>query len=108
MQEQRKHPRKVIEQDLSVTDVNSGNVLGRLVNLSVGGMMLYAGNRIANLSVFQVSFDLPDGEDASGPLQLGIECLWCSASDRPNGFWVGFHIIDIAEEHRERLVQFTS
>ena len=107
MQEQRQYPRLPISNDLPVTDTNSGKVLGRMVNLSAGGMMLYVNNRVASHSVFQISFYLPEGSASGNPVKMGVESLWCSVSDNPNGFWVGFHVIDISEDDKQRLIDYT-
>lgn len=108
MQEQRQYPRLAISTDLPVTDINSGKVLGRMANLSAGGLMIYVDNRIAIHSVFQVSFYLPEGDSSGNPIMMGVESLWCSASDNPSGFWAGFQIIDLSEEDRQRLIEYTS
>ncbi len=108
MQEQRQFPRIPVSTDVPVTDINSGRVLGRMVNLSAGGMMLFVDNRVAIHSVFQVSFYLSEGDKSGNAVKMGIESLWCAASDKPNGYWVGCHVIDMSDEDRQRLVEYTS
>lgn len=108
MQEQRKHPRIPIDADVAVSDVNSGKMLGRLVNISAGGMMLFVDNPVAVHSVFQVGLHLPDSDSAGISINLGIENLWCSVSDGARGFWAGFLVIDISPDDLQHLVEYTA
>lgn len=107
MEDQRQYPRKAIQGDVPVTDINTGRVIGRLVNLSANGMMLHVDQRIAPSSVFQFRFSLQEEGDGSDDISLGVENLWCNMGERQDTFWAGFHVIDIADEDRERLIQFT-
>jgi len=97
MHEQRTSPRIPVNEDIEVFDINSGQLLGHLGNISTGGFMLLSSTAPAIGQLFQLRIALPRPIEGSSSLQLGAECLWCDeAAGRES--WVGFHIIDISEQ----------
>jgi hypothetical protein len=106
MSEKRRAIRKDVATDLPVTDVNTGRVVGELVNISSAGFMLFAATPLAPHSVFQLSLQIPKPVRGIDTLYFGAECLWCSPADRPDRYWIGFHLIDISQQEHEALEYF--
>ena len=104
MQEQRTHPRKQIEKKIEITDINSGDVLGSLVNISLGGFMLISSAEQPLNQLFQLRIDFPAPIDGETGIDLGAESLWCNDATGPGSFWTGFQIIDLSDQGME-LVQ---
>jgi hypothetical protein len=100
--EQRRGPRIQIEEQVEVSDTNSGRTLGQLVNLSSEGLMLVGANCVAPGTVYQLSVPLNSSAKVE-PLLIGAESLWCSDANDSGFYWTGFQIIDISPEHRAVL-----
>lgn len=106
MSEKRKVLRKDVAAHLVVTDVNTGRVVGELVNISSAGFMLFAATPLLPHSVFQLSLQIPKPVHGIDTLYFGAECLWCAPADRPEHYWSGFHLIDISQQEHEALEYF--
>lgn len=106
MSEQRKQQRKQIATRLPVIDVNTGNVVGDLANISSEGFMVLARTPLPTGSVFQLSAALPKVMRSVDTLYFGAECLWCNAAESPGHYWIGFHLIDISPQDQEVLALF--
>lgn len=83
-----------------VYDHFSGENIGSIANISSTGFMLVTDRFIELDSVFQ--FRLVS-EDITNTIDIGCTCLWTSESSTATLFWSGFHIIDVSDEHQQRL-----
>lgn len=99
----RKHDRVEVSRPISVSDRQTGRVLGQLVNFSDEGIMLMGSEPIAENAVLQLSLSFDPAAGEEQPLHLGVECLWSHAGDDRSSYWSGFFIIDISEQELERL-----
>ena len=102
MQENRAAPRKRVNEKIPVTDLNSGQVIGNLVNISTGGLMLLSEVPLAPNRLFQLELALPAAIDGIATMAFGAECLWVQDDDGP--CWAGFQIIDISAQ-ASRLIE---
>lgn len=102
-EDRRKHPRKRVDRPLKVNDLDRGEILGHLVDVSLNGLMLISSDPIDVNRVFQVSLELPDGIDDGQAALFGAESLWREVSNEPGKSWVGFQIIDISPENAEKV-----
>jgi len=98
IQDRRKHPRKKVDRPLIVNDLDRGEALGCLVDISIEGLMLISPDPVEVNRVFQLSLELPEEFGASQAALFGAESLWREVSNDPWKYWVGFQIIDIAPE----------
>lgn len=94
---------------LKVTNGISGEPLGIVGNLSLGGMMLITTQRelYAN-GVLQLQINMPD-ELGGVPIPLGVKVLWCTPANSPDAYWAGLQTIDIGDDDRaamQRLLDF--
>lgn len=96
MIEHRRSPRKPPGVIIQVTNVMTGEVLGRLGNISAEGMMLVANQPIVDDALYQVLFNLPDEHGRLHPIEVGVHEQWSEQANVPGQHWVGFRIIDIA------------
>ncbi len=106
MQERRKHPRKRTSKLLQIVDVNTNELLGNVVDISLGGVMLICNRAIDDNSVFQVALNVPEDYNGAGQIEFGAEVLWAESSGDSNQFWVGMHIIDISSDAVSRFEGF--
>ncbi|HEC16633.1 MAG TPA: PilZ domain-containing protein [Sedimenticola sp.] len=96
MRNKRKTPRKSPAERIEVVDVNSGDIIGCLANISSGGLMLVGAASIAPGTLFQLQISLPTPVDGTQTVEFGVECLWCQQAKGRRNYWSGMQIIDIS------------
>jgi hypothetical protein len=96
MIEHRRSPRKPPGVIIQVTNMLTGDVIGRLGNISAEGMMLVASRPIVEDALYQLQFNLPDEHGRLHPIEVGVHEQWTETANVPGQQWVGFRIIDIA------------
>ena len=96
MIEHRRSPRKPPGVIIQVTNTLTGDVVGRLGNISAEGMMLVASRPVVDDALYQVLFNLPDEHGRLHPIEVGVHEQWSEQANVPGQHWVGFRIIDIA------------
>jgi len=89
--EHRRSPRKPPGVIIQVTNTLTGDVIGRLGNISAEGLML-----VANRPVVDDAPYLPDEYGRLHPVEVGVHEQWSEEANVPGQHWVGFRIIDIA------------
>lgn len=110
MHEKRRHPRFDLADEgwrATLTDQVTGQHLGEVVNLSLGGMMSLGAAALQAEHLYQIELTAtgPDGERES--FAAGVLALWSSPAGRPGSSWTGFEIIDISPADRDRLAALT-
>ena len=103
MEERRQHSRHGTEMQLEVFDLNSGQRLGRIVDLSADGFMLFSDTPHTADAVLECRLVCTSGSDAVQEVRLGADCLWSRPGADGQHCWAGFHIIDLAEDQAEAL-----
>jgi hypothetical protein len=94
--EHRRSPRKPPGVIIQVTNTMTGDIIGRLGNVSAEGMMLVANRPVVEDALYQLSFHLPDEHGRLHPIEVGVHEQWTEEANVPGQQWVGFRIIDIA------------
>jgi hypothetical protein len=109
MHENRTAPRKRVNEKIQVIDLNSGGVMGNLVNISAGGLMLLSEVPLAPNRLFQLSLVLPSPLDDTASIEFGAECLWVQESENTGApCWAGFQIIDISDQASQLITHLMS
>ena len=106
--EKRKLERYPIEEALEVFDVHSERQLGRVVDITLEGLMITSENPIIVNRIFQLLIPLPAPLEGCNEIRLGVESLWSRESDDGSRYWTGFYVICISDRDRaciERLFQ---
>ncbi len=98
--EERRSERIPVREPIRVTDMMTGQSLGRIGNLSDGGLLLIAEESLPEEALFQLRFPL--GADGA-TLDVGAQAMWVEAAQSPGSWWAGFRFIDIAEADQQRL-----
>lgn len=99
--EHRRSPRRKVTDTILVSDTMTEDVVGRIGNLSDGGMLLMANMSLNDDALYQFRFRLPG--IAGAELEVGAHLLWCDRASTPGQFWAGFRFISMTDEHRDRL-----
>jgi hypothetical protein len=98
MIEKRHSPRKIADEVLEVSDKITGNLIGRVVNISAEGLMLLSQEPILTGTLYQLTMELPNSNGGSTSIAFGAEAVWTTEASQPETFWTGFRIIDISSE----------
>lgn len=106
MTERRQNPRYTTEQALEAYDVHSARFLGRFVDTSKDGFLLFCPQAIDVDSIWQIRVLEANAPLLRTLLSFGAECLWVRQADDDNHYWAGFQIIDIAAKDAEILQAF--
>lgn len=99
MSENRRKPRKQPAQVFEIHDINTGDILGHLANITTEGLMLIGPNPIEPNTLYQLRMPLPEPTADITAIDFGVESLWNQAAGNSDRFWSGFHIIDISPEN---------
>jgi hypothetical protein len=99
--EHRRSPRRKVAETVPVSDVMTEEVVGRIGNLSGGGMLLMASAPLTEDALYQFRFRLP-GTDGSD-IEVGAHLLWVDRASSPGQSWAGFRFISLTDAHRAYL-----
>lgn len=86
-----------------VVNTLSGASMGRIGNLSVGGLMLISSESLTESGIYQVQFQLSGASIGTQNIELGFQCLWSAPASTPNTFWSGCQTIDLSPESEKVL-----
>ena len=96
--EYRRAKRRKVGFDVDVTDTMTGEVVGKLSNLSETGMLLILGQPLTSDALYQFRFTLVDDAGQERSIELGAHELWSDEAAAPGQVWTGFRFIDVAPE----------
>lgn len=102
----RRYERVYLGTDVPVLDVLMGEEIGKVVNLTVEGMMLALREPQEPGAIYQLALILPEDLEATDDaIYLGADCLWCSATSAGGYFWAGLQILDASLEAQTLIGQ---
>lgn len=107
MSERRKLERHSVSSSLEVYDLESGTLLGRVVDLHIEGLMLLSERPIEMFKTFALQVNLPMVLNGVSEFVLDAESLWRRESITGGQFWTGLRFVDLPEASRrciERMV----
>jgi len=97
MNEYRRAKRRKVG-DIDVLDTMTGEVIGKLSNLSETGMLLILGQPLISDALFQLRFALTSEDGRSRTVDVGAHELWSDEASAPGQIWTGFRFIDVGPE----------
>jgi hypothetical protein len=103
MDDRRRHNRQHTELQLEVFELHSGERLGRVVDLSGDGFMLFGSRPQQADSVLECRLVSEQPIEGVNEVKLGVDCLWSRPGADGEHCWAGFHIIDLAEDQAAAL-----
>lgn len=103
MDDRRRHNRQHTELHLEVFELHSGERLGRVVDLSDDGFMLFGNKPQQADSVLECRLVSEHAIEGISEVKLGVDCLWSRPGADGEHCWAGFHIIDLAEDQAAAL-----
>jgi hypothetical protein len=101
--EARRSPRRQPAGTIPVHDFIADAPIGRIGNVSEGGMLLLASVPLVEDALYQVSFPLPDRNGRDIEISTGVHLLWSEQAHAPGQAWAGFRFIALCDAYREQL-----
>ncbi|HET7562371.1 MAG TPA: PilZ domain-containing protein [Rhodanobacteraceae bacterium] len=98
--ERRTAPRIPVPAPIAVTDSITGEIIGRMGNLSRNGMMLICQQPLRDGALYQVRFRL-DG--SSEEIETGLHTMWTEQASTGGQQWSGMRIISISAPDADLL-----
>jgi hypothetical protein len=86
---------------INVIDTMSGETMGHLGNVSVGGMLLIASVPLVEDALYQCRFVLPDSGGDS--IEVGAHILWLDDASAPGQSWAGVRFLGVDPDTTRRL-----
>ena len=91
--ESRRAERRNVQETISVSDTMTGQVVGRLGNLSESGMLLGASAPLLDDALYQLRFELPDRTGKMVPIDVGAHLVWIGSANTPGHSWAGLRFL---------------
>lgn len=102
-QNYRRARRRKVEGTVSVTDMMTETVIGRIGNLSENGMLLLASMPLVDDALYQFSFSLPLPDGALLTIEAGWHALWQDRSNATGQTWIGLRSITMPDAQLQQL-----
>ncbi len=104
MDERRKDPRKQTDHFFGVYHRETGEFIGKLIDLSTKGMMIQAVLCMETGGIYEFRIDLPKSVAGKRFLSFDAECAWCreSTSSKEN-YDIGFQITEMKFKEIETI-----
>ncbi len=98
MQESRVEKRNSLIYYLRVHDCDTGRLLGRVVDITTGGIRLYSNDRIEPDKTFNLRMDIPGAAGQERHLIFEASSIWCRRSANPDFYETGFQTSSVSPE----------
>lgn len=103
MDDRRQNPRHTTQLQLEVFELHSGQRLGRIVDLSSDGFMLFSDRPQRADTLVECRLVSERQIEGIAEIRLAADCLWSRPGADDQHCWAGFHIIDLAQDQAEAL-----
>ena len=106
MTEKRKQTRKSPRFFIGVYDNDQTRSVGRVANISGGGLMVIGKYELNRYSNYKISMDLPYAIKEKSQVFFEAQCRWCERGGRTKLYSSGLEITNISSENSEILAEF--
>lgn len=107
MQGTQRHKRYQAKSFCRICDQGNAKSLGCLIDISEGGLKVMGEKPVFAGRIYRLSIVMPREINGSKTLELDAKCLWNKKCSNPNFYFSGFQFLEIDQETKERIVQFT-
>lgn len=108
MTERRKLERHHVSSSLEVYDLDSGQLLGRVVDLHAEGLMLLSETPIELDRTWALQVNLPMTLNGVSEFTLDAESRWKRESIGGQQFWTGLQFTNLPDESRQCIEKMVS
>lgn len=98
MVDMRKRPRKNTPHLVRAIDDETGNVLGRVVDITSEGMMTVTPSAVSPGQAFLVRLNLPVMVHNRSDVVVETEVVWCTRDKNPDFYRAGFKFLNLRGE----------
>ena len=98
----RRARRRTVDCEEPVTNVLTGEAMGRIGNVSSTGMLLLCPEEPRSHALYQCMLPLA-ANGSNRHIEVGIQEQWHQPSESSEHYWAGFRIIAIRDEDHARL-----
>lgn len=98
MSEKREFTGRQACHDLNLFDEKNGDYLGRVVNMSINGLMLVSDQPVEFPKLFSCRIELPEEILESRELIFDAESKWCNKNEALNCYETGFLIRNLSDK----------
>ena len=95
--ESRRAHRRNVHETVTVTDTMTDQAVGRLGNLSESGMLLVANVPLVESALYQLRFEIPDGNGRPVAIDVGAHLIWVGNANTPGQSWAGLRFLTLEE-----------
>lgn len=106
MAEKRKQVRKIPQFFIGVYDNDQTRSVGRIANISSGGLMVIGKYELTRYANYKISMDLPYTIKEKSQVFFDVQCRWCERGGRTNLYSSGLEITNISSDNSEILAEF--
>ena len=103
--ERRRAVRKQVRYFLTVTDQDTKEQIGLLVDLNTEGAMIIRESKLDLGKHFKIRIILPEEIDGVKSIDLIVESMWCEKDINPSFYAVGFKFKSISEKSKHLIVR---
>ena len=91
---QRLFPRRLVALHLRIYDQNSGALLGRIGDISEGGLLLYGSRVLDTGELYTLRVDFPADDGSSQELSIKAKAMWSGPDLNPAFIATGLRFFD--------------
>ncbi len=95
MENRRRHNRTYLTYFSQVSDLETGILLGYLVDLTTGGALLIGSYPLDLNVTYRLRVELPDGFDSQGEMVLEAKAVWRQPDVDPEFYRIGLQLTQI-------------
>jgi hypothetical protein len=103
-EEKRKVRRRSLLFDFEVVETATGTAVGRIVNISLEGLMLIATQRQINDMVLDLQIKLPEMIFGKTTIDCKAKCMWCKKNENTDFYEAGFHLFELPDDDIKAIV----
>ena len=102
--EKRKLRRRSLLYDFEVVEKDSGASVGRIINISLEGLMLISTDRQVSDTVLDLRIKLPETIFGKNNIDCKAQCMWCKKNKNTDFYEAGFHLLELPEDDIKAIV----
>ncbi len=108
--EQRRQKRRHLIYYLDVRDIDTGESIGRIVDITTGGLLIISNTEYQAETSFNavITLDSDALGEAQGELEVPIICRWSKSDINPDYFVNGFIFTELTKLKEQRIHRLIS
>ena len=96
MDNRRTQNRRYLTYFSQVSDLETGIILGYLVDLTTGGALMIGNYPLDTNAVYKLRIELPDGFDSHSEMTLEAKAVWRQPDVDPEFYRIGLQLTQVA------------